>query len=315
MAPDHLPGAPTGRVSPAASGLGSLALVGLGLIWGYSWVVMKVGLRYSQPFTFAALRTFLAALILLVLLSLLRRPMRPKAIGLTCLIGLTQTTCSIGLAMWALEIGGVGRTAVLVYTMPFWLLVMVWLFRGERPQGAQWLAAVLAFGGLLLTVEPWRLHSVLSSLMALGASLSWAISAILVRALDRRNDVDLLSLTAWQTMLGSIPLVAIALATSTGPPVWSSSFIWALSYNVVIATALAGLLWFFSLRVLSANHAGFGILLVPVVGLSAAWIQLGERPSLDEAVGIALIMTALCLITVREARVGRRATLNGAPLL
>ena len=49
------------------------ALILLALIWGYNWVVMKIGLRYSQPFTFAALRTFLGALVLIGLLAVLRR--------------------------------------------------------------------------------------------------------------------------------------------------------------------------------------------------------------------------------------------------
>lgn len=59
--------------------LAGLALVALAPIWGYNWVVMKVGLEYSQPFTFAALRTVLGAAGLFVVLAILRRPLRPRA--------------------------------------------------------------------------------------------------------------------------------------------------------------------------------------------------------------------------------------------
>ena len=52
---------------------GALALALLALIWGYNWVVMKVGLQYAQPFTFSALRTLLGALSLFALLLVLRR--------------------------------------------------------------------------------------------------------------------------------------------------------------------------------------------------------------------------------------------------
>lgn len=127
-------------------------------MWGYNWVVMKIGLRYSQPFTFAALRTSLGALVLFGLLAALRRPLRPQAIVLTCLVGLLQTTGFVGLMMWALANGGAARTTVLAYTMPFWLLLMAWVVLGERLGRVRWLALALAFGGLILVLSPWRLN-------------------------------------------------------------------------------------------------------------------------------------------------------------
>ena len=76
--------APTGQTPSGITGyLPLLALALLALIWGYNWVVMKQGLRYSQPFTFAALRSFLGAVTLFMLLPILRKPLRPKALGLT----------------------------------------------------------------------------------------------------------------------------------------------------------------------------------------------------------------------------------------
>ena len=133
--------------SAAARGrdLGALALALLALIWGYNWVVMKVGLRYAQPFTFAALRTFFGALSMIVLLTVLRRPMKPQALGTMVVFSLLYTTIPVGRSMWALETGAAGRVSVLTYVMPFWLLILAWLFLGERPRGLQWPAAGMAF--------------------------------------------------------------------------------------------------------------------------------------------------------------------------
>jgi drug/metabolite transporter (DMT)-like permease len=94
----------------ASSYLPTLALPALAMIWGYSWVVMKVWLHYSQPFTFASLRTFLSTMGLFVLLRVMRRPLRPQAFGLTLLVGLLQTTGFVGLSVWALETGGWARS-------------------------------------------------------------------------------------------------------------------------------------------------------------------------------------------------------------
>jgi drug/metabolite transporter (DMT)-like permease len=286
----------------------------LALVWGYNWVVMKIGLRYSQPFTFAALRTFLGAVVLFGLLVALRRPLRPRALVLTGLIGLLQTTGFVGLAMWALASGGAARTSVLVYTMPFWLVLMAWVVLGERLGRLQWAAVAVAFGGLVLVLSPWRLHGLSSSLLAVGAGFLWAASAVVAKILQRRHDVDLLSLTAWQMLLGSVPLVAIAFLTSSGPPVWSAALVWTLAYNVLLANALAWFLWLYTLRVLSAGRAGLGTLATPVVGVTAAWIQLAERPSLAETIGMALVVGALGLASLAQTVAVRHTPPKSAQL-
>ena len=298
--------APRGAAAARGRDLGAAALILLALIWGCNWVVMKIGLGYAQPFAFAALRTFLGALSLFLLLIVLRRSLRPQAVGFTIVIGLLQTTGSVGMLMWALQSGGAGKTSVLTYTMPFWLLLLAWAFLGERLRGTQWLAVGLALAGLLLVLSPWRLQGAFSSVLALAGAASWASSAIVVKTLQKRQDVDLLSLTTWQMLFGSLPLILIALLTSHGGPEWSAPFIWALVYNVTLGNALAWLLWLFALRRLSAGAAGLGTLATPVIGVTAAWLQLEERPTAGEAAGMALIVAALAVVTVRGLLAARR---------
>jgi drug/metabolite transporter (DMT)-like permease len=226
-------------VDRRARDFGVLALALLALIWGYNWVVMKIGLEYAQPFTFSALRTFLGALSLFALLLVLRRPLRPPPLGYTIVIGLLQTTGFVGLLMWALDSGGAGKTSVLTYTMPFWLLLLAWAFLGERLRGVQWLAVALALAGLVLVIEPWHLQGAFSSALAVAGGFCWAASAVVVKRLQARQEVDILSLTTWQMLFGSLPLVLIATLTWQGGPEWTTQFVLALVYNVILANALA----------------------------------------------------------------------------
>ena len=140
-------------------------------------------------------------------------------------------------------------------------------------------------------------------MLAIAAALSWAASAVVVKLLDRRHTVDVLSLTAWQSLLGTIPLVVFWTATGSNMPTWSATFIEALAFNVVFGCALAPFLWLYSLRVLPADFAGFGTLAVPVIGVLAAWLQLGEHPSPAEAVGMTLIVAALAMLTASQLMV------------
>ena len=158
---------------------GALAL--LALIWGYNWVVMKVGVRYSDPFTFAALRNFLGAIALFAVVAARRGTLRPQAFWLTALFGFFQTTLS-GLAVWALYVGSAGRTSVLVYTMPFWLLLIAWPILGERIRGVQWVAVVLALAGLVFVLDPWNLQGLSASILAVAAGLTWAMASVLFKS-------------------------------------------------------------------------------------------------------------------------------------
>ena len=197
--------------------------------------------------------------------------------------------------------------------MPFWLLLMAWVVLGERLKRFQWVAVACALCGLILVLSPWRMHGGLSEFLAVGGALCWTASAVVAKVLRKRHEVDLLSLTAWQMLLGSLPLIFVAAFTWSGPPVWSGSFIAALVYNVVLGNAVAWILWLYILNSLAAGTAGLGTLLTPVIGVASAWIQLGERPGWTEGVGMVAIVGALLLVTVREIvggdlRHGRRLT-------
>jgi drug/metabolite transporter (DMT)-like permease len=171
---------------------------------------------------------------------------------------------------------------------------------------------VLALAGLVFVLSPWQLHGLFSSLLAVGAGVIWAISSVVVKILRKRHQVDVLSLIAWQGLFGSIPLVLIAALVATKTPVWSGTFIAAALFNIIPANALTWFLWLYILHALPTGTAGISSLAVPVVGVVSAWIQLGERPGPWEGAGMALIVVALAILTIREIRMSRRASL-GAP--
>ena len=294
------------RTTRRSRDLGILALVLLGPIWGYGWIASKVALEYSEALTFAALRVPLTAACLFLVMILMRRPLRPPPLGWTLAIGSLQTTAFVGLVIVALHAGPAGKVAVLCYTMPFWLLLLAWVFLGERLHGVQWLAVGLAFAGLVLVVSPWALTGLTSSVLTILGGLAWAGSALLVKLMQRRHRVEVLSLTTWQMTYGALPLIVVAALTYSGGPEWTFGFIWGLTYTVVLANAVAWVLWLYALRALPAGAAGLGTLAIPVVGVIAAWLQLGEVPTAVEAVGMVLIVVALAVLAAYGLLAGRR---------
>lgn len=280
------------------------ALILLSLLWGYNWVVMKNALHDAGAFQFGALRTFLGAVCLLALLVLMRKPLRPKEIPTLIVLGLLQTSGFTGLIIWALVEGGAGKTAVLTYTMPFWVMVMAWPLLGEKLQGTQWLAASFSVMGLLFILDPLHLGAdQFSMLLAVLAGVSWALAVILAKKLHQRApDLDLLSLTAWQMLFGSLPIVAAAFLVPAPAISWTPYLIGAVIFNAVFCNALAWLLWLYALHRLAAGVASMVTLLAPVIGVLAAWIELGEQPSVGEMAGMLLIVVSLVIISLRGMR-------------
>jgi drug/metabolite transporter (DMT)-like permease len=277
--------------------LAVLALGGMALIWGYNWVIAKESLRYASAFDFSALRSVFGALCLFLLLFYRGQGVRPRDVPMTIVLGLLSTTGAIGLSTWALESGAAGKTAVLVYTMPFWVLLFAWPILAERIRGMQWLAVFMAFSGLIIILEPWHLAgTTMSKVLALLGGLAWAGSAITLKIMRRRGTFDLLPVTAWQMLFGAIPLSFIAFVAASPPIQWTPYFSAALFYNIVFTSAIAHLLWFFALRELPAGMAGMGTLATPVIGVISASLELGERPSSMEVSGMVLILSALTLL-------------------
>jgi drug/metabolite transporter (DMT)-like permease len=269
----------------------------LALVWGYNWVAVKVALDYVAPFTFGAQRCLGGGLLLLAVLPLARQRLMPPHPWRVLLLGLLQTSIFTGCTTWALVHGGAGKSAVLVFTMPFWLLLFAPFFLGERLKGLQWLAVLLAFLGLTLIFAPWRHGADLgSSALAIGGGIAWALSVLVVKRIPVKDRWELLSLTGWQMVLGSLPLALLAWLVPGRATDWTPVFTVVLLYNVVFATALAWLLWLFIVGRLPATISGLSSLIVPVVGVLSGWLQLGERPPVEELAGMLLIFAGLALL-------------------
>jgi drug/metabolite transporter (DMT)-like permease len=266
------------------------------LLWGYNWVVMKEALGYSGPVEFAVLRVGFGALCMFALLLALKIPLKPIYPRKTLLLGLFQTTGFVGMMSWSLAIGNAGKSAVLVYTMPFWVIIFGWPFLGERLQRNQWPAVALALSGLVLVLELWKGAGSANSVIALGAGASWAVAVIITKQIPVRGAAELLSLTTWQMIFGFVPLALAGVLVHERPIEWSGYFLGALAFNAVGCTAIATLLWLYILQRLPATVSGLSALIAPVIGVIAAWLQLGERPDLAEGIGMVLIVVALGLL-------------------
>ena len=287
----------------------ALGIVLLSLLWGYTWVIAKQALDFAPPFTLTFMRVFGGALALFVALKLLRQPLRLEAPRLVLLISLCQVSGFMLLQTFSLKFGAAGKTAVLVYTMPIWTLLMAWPILGERVRGAQWLAVGGILTGLLLIIEPWDLQAGwLSNSFGIGAAMCWAMGTVLVKKLRRRNNVSLLSLTAWSNLIGSLPVALIASLVDEPPVHWAPEFIGIMLVLTLISTAFCWWLWTSILDRVPAWEASLLVLGTPVIAIICSRAILDEAFSRYEIAGILLIGGGLLLLSFVSWLLERRAS-------
>ncbi len=279
--------------------LALIALVVLALLWGYNWVVMKIAVHDAPPFVFAATRTLGGGLVLAFTGVALRKRLAPQRPAAFFWIGLFQTGIFIGLVTWAVVAAGAGQVAMLAYTMPLWVAIIGARVLGERLTVRHAIAIAVAFAGILCMIGPH--HSLgMPEVLAILAGLSWAIGIVLAKRLQRGGSIDLFNLTTWQLLFGGIALAVVALAVPERPVVWNAAYTFAVTYNVLLATAVAYFLWIFVLDELPARDASMGTLANPVVGVIAAWIQLGEVPTVLSGIGIVLVLAGLIAVSLAD---------------
>jgi drug/metabolite transporter (DMT)-like permease len=283
------------------------ALVFLTFIWGMNWIAMKFGLQYAHPVVYNVERTLVAIALLFGVMLWERRPLKPESWTAVIVTGFFQTTINFGATTMALAGGGAGRTAVLVFTMPFWTMLMAWPVLQERVRGSQWLAVGFALAGLVLVVEPWNWQGDLQpKLWAALSGFGWAAGSVATKYFQRRHRLDILNLITWQMVAGILPIALVPLVYPLPPAQWNGVYLAALLYAGVFATGIGFILWTAVLAWLPAGTAALNMFAIPVLALVSSMLVFGERLTAVEWLGIALIGVGLAIVSVRAWFVSRR---------
>jgi drug/metabolite transporter (DMT)-like permease len=197
---------------------------------------------------------------------------------------------------------------VLVFTMPFWTLLLAWPVLHERVRGLQWLGILFALLGLSLVVEPWNWREGLhAKIWAVVSGLGWAAGTIATKYFERSRRLEMLNFLAWQMALGILPFMLIPVFVPLPPTNWNAGYLLLLLHTGAVSTALGFLLWIAILRWLPAGTASINMLAIPVVALLCSMVFLGERLDRIEWIGIACIGAGLAIVSAQAWRETRAA--------
>ncbi|MBU6501862.1 MAG: EamA family transporter [Burkholderiales bacterium] len=287
-----------------------LAALAVVTIWGLNFVAMKFALRDFTPFQLGAAR-FAAAVLPLAFFI---RPPRMHWKWVV-LFGLFQGLGQFGFLFMALKVGMTAALAsVLAQTQLFFTAIFSFVLLRERPTRALQVGLLLAALGLVCFAmnyaapRPGGAHATtaLGFVLSLGAAAMWAGSNIVARKAQQATpQFDALAFVVWSSLVPILPFIALTLVFDDGATRWAHLARWqavpagtwlAIAYLGWAATILGYGLWTNLLKRHPANRvAPFG-LGVPVVGLAAGMLVLGETVTAWQWAGIALVIAALACV-------------------
>ena len=264
-----------------------LLALAVAVVWGVNFVVIHVGLDHFPPLLFAALRFCLVALAL----PFVPRPGVPAKYVVA--VGVFLSAGQFGLLFLGIDKGMPAGLASLVLQLQAAFTVgLAVLLLKERPQRAQLAGGALALAGIGI-IAAGRASAVPIGALALtvGAAASWGFGNVATRKARSPNPLGLL---VWSSLVPPLPLLTLSFLTERGDPVdFTASSILALLY--VLSTLLGFGAWAWLLGRHPASTVAPFTLLVPVVGIAAAWLALNEVPSGAELIGAAVVLTGLAL--------------------
>jgi drug/metabolite transporter (DMT)-like permease len=290
---------------------GTVLLVLAILIWGANWPIMKTGLQHIGPLWFSATRFALGGLCLFIVQAGtggLRLPSR-RDLPLVASVGLLQMLAFTALGAFAMLHAEAGRSAILAYTTPLWVVPAAMVFFGERLSFRRAAGTALGLLGVAGLFNPLSLdwhngEALAANLMLLVASLCWAICILHLRY--HRSDATAYQLAPWQMLLATVPLCVLAYVFEGPFDGDNSRTLWQVVLFVgPLATAFcfcavnAASMW------LSSTSMSTAMLGVPLVGLLMSAVWLGERLTVGLVLGVLAIVMGIGLISWPSVSSGR----------
>ena len=296
-----------------------LAFAAIYLIWGSTYLAIRFAIETLPPFSMAAARFIVAGGVLYAIARpRTERPTRRNWVS-AAIVGTLLLAGGNGGVVWAEQWVPSGLTALIVATVPLWMVLFDWLFAGA-PRPSRLLTAGLIWGlcgvGLLMSsteVGGQSAEGLLGGLVVLGASISWAAGSVYARKASLPRSP--LLATAMEMLAGGLALSLLATFAGEGELLRVSAFsmksVLALVYLIVFGALIAFTAYIWLLGVSTAARVSTYAYVNPAVAVLLGWLLAGERLDARAALAVLIILSAVVVVSMkggdaREDAGGRR---------
>ena len=278
------------------------------VLWSTGFIGSKIGGEHAEPFTFLAIRFAIAAVLLAPLMLWGTRPSTRSARN-AAITGALIHTGYIGGVMWALRLGmPAGVVAIIVCLQPLVTSLLAGPLLGEKVGFRHWAGIALGLVGTALVLGP-KLASaghVLASQAIDPVSVAAAFAALMSITLGTLyqkaygGEGDLPKLAFFQYVGATAVALAFSMTTETRAIDWTTEFVLALAWLVVVLSIGAIGLLLMMIRASAVSRVTSLFYLVPATTALMAWALFGERLVAIQLLGMVVVMAAVAMIGIRN---------------
>ncbi|HLJ90801.1 MAG TPA: EamA family transporter [Candidatus Angelobacter sp.] len=274
------------------------------LLWGSSWLAIRITVRDIPPFKAAGLRFLIAAVVLFgsLLFRKAKWPVGERQWNAILILSFTVMTLPYGLLFWAEQYVSSSMTAILFSSMPLATALLTPVMTSRTVPRQTVFAMVIAFGGLLLlyyTTPNMTRSAVIGGIAVLVAMFSSAWSLIFAK--ERIGGIDPVMATALQFAFGSIGLFWATWALeSHRQTTWSLPSVLALAYLGIFGSAAGFATYYWLLRHLEPYQLASSSLIIPVVAVFEGWLFSFDRLSATMVLATLVVLGAVATVLRAE---------------
>ncbi len=279
-------------------------------LWSLCYPFISVALGDSPPLLLAFMRSILAGVTLLVFSAKSPAGIIPRGWPIwrsIIIIGIGYTSLGFSGMFLGGSLVSPGLATVIANSQPMIAVGLAYLTTVERVTSRQLTVLTIGLVGISVIVFPSLLHDQENiTIGGVGFVLMGAFGVALGNVWLKKvaSASNILTLSAWQLIVGSIPLGIVGLfLENTQDIIWGIPLVTSLVVLAIPGTAIATYLWFNVLKSESLHNMNAFTFLTPLFSLSIGALFLGERLETNELVGTAIIISSLVFINARKSKV------------
>ena len=274
----------------------------LAFAWGLNWIAAAVALREISPWSLRVVGSGIGAIVLFAAAIITGHMLKvPRGEKLHVMVaGFLNVAAFQICAGFAQLSGATSRAIIITYSMPIWTTVLSHFVLGERLNAVRWFAFALCVFGITILLWPLFASGFPPFVFySLGCALSWTFATVYIKW--AKVTMEPLANAAWQLLFGLVFISAGTFLFEGHPHLWPlrNETILAVLFVGLFGVGLAHFLWWSIVGRLPTITASLGSLLVPVIGVTASTIVLGEHLTVPDIIGFAMIFAAAACVLLQ----------------